>query len=96
MRKDSPERIRYRTQILVCAGKKCSGKSDPEATKKYFKERIKELGLKAEVRACTCSCLDYCDDAPNIAIQPEGTLYKEARDEKDWDAIFRKHVLREG
>jgi (2Fe-2S) ferredoxin len=88
------ERIRYRAQILVCTGKKCSAKSDPEAAKKYFKERIKDAGLKGEVRACTCSCLDYCDDAPNIVVQPEGTLYKGV-DEQDWEKIFRKHVLGE-
>ena len=85
------ERIRYRSQIFVCSGKACSKNSDPDAVKKYFKERIKDEGLKTEVRACTCSCLDYCDDGPNIVIYPEGTIYKGVR-EKDWPEIFNRHV----
>lgn len=87
----SSGKIRYRTHLFVCAGKKCAGRSDPEAAKKYFKERIKDDGLKAEVRAGTCSCLDYCDEGPNIVVYPEGTLYTGVQ-EKDWDAIYRKHV----
>jgi (2Fe-2S) ferredoxin len=87
------ERIRYRTQIFVCTGKSCSKNSDPDAAKKHFKERIKEAGLKAEVRACTCSCLDYCEEGPNNVVYPEGTLYSGVT-EKDWSEIFDKHVLK--
>lgn len=87
------ERIRYRAQFFVCGGKACSQKSDPDAAKKYFKQRIKEEGLKAEVRACTCSCLDYCDDGPNIVVYPEGTIYKGVTEEQ-WPEIFRKHGLK--
>ena len=83
--------IKYKTQLFICSGKACSKKSDPQATKQFFKEKIKELGLKAEVRACNCSCLDYCDEGPNIVVYPEGTLY-EGVQEKDWEVIFQKHV----
>jgi (2Fe-2S) ferredoxin len=85
------EKIRYKTQIFVCTGKACSKNSDPEAAKKFFKSHIKEADLKAEVRAGTCSCLDYCDDGPNIVIYPEGTLYKGVK-ESDWPEILEKHV----
>jgi pentatricopeptide repeat protein len=87
------EKIRYRTQLFICSGKSCSKNGDPESAKKYFKERLKEAGLKAEVRACTCSCLDYCDDGPNIVVYPEGTLLKGVK-EKDWDGIFDQFVLK--
>ena len=87
------ERIRYRAQIFVCTGKACSKNSDPDAAKKYFKERIKEEGLKDEVRACICKLLDYCDDAANMVVYPEGTIYKGVT-EKDWDEIFRKHLAK--
>jgi len=85
--------IRYRTQLFICSGKACSKNSDPEAAKKYFKEQIKDAGLKADVRACTCSCLDYCDEGPNIVIYPEGTVLTGVR-EKDWPSILEKHVLK--
>lgn len=86
------EGIRYRTHLFVCSGKSCSKNGNPEEAKKFFKERIKDLGLKAEVRACTCSCIDYCDDSPNILIYPEGTVYKTTQ-EKDWELILQRHVI---
>ena len=84
-------KIRYRSHLLVCTGKSCSKESDPEAAKKYFKERIKEAGLKEEVRSGTCSCLDYCDDAPNMVVYPEGTLLKGVTS-KDWAGIFDRYL----
>jgi (2Fe-2S) ferredoxin len=87
------EKIRYRAHILVCSGKSCSKAHDPDAAKKYLKGRVKEEGLQTEVRAGTCSCLDYCDDSPNVVVYPEGTLYKSVREE-DLEAIFRKHALK--
>lgn len=84
-------KIRYKTQFFICAGKTCAAAGHPEAAKKFFKEKIKEAGLKEEVRACTCSCLDYCDDGPNIVVYPEGTLYKGVY-EKDWQTILDKHL----
>lgn len=87
------EKLRYRSTLLICAGKSCSKLSDPEAAKRYFKERIREEGLKEEVRAVTCSCLDYCDDAPNVAVYPVGTVHKGVR-EQDWPELFRRHLAR--
>lgn len=83
--------IRYRTQIFVCNGKSCSKAGNPDEAKRFLKERIKELGLKAEARACTCSCIDYCDDSPNIVVYPEGALYRGVG-ESDWEAILQRHV----
>jgi NADP-reducing hydrogenase subunit HndC len=81
------EKLRYKKHLFICAGKSCSAKSDPDAAKKFFKEKIKEHGLKDKVRACTSSCLDYCDESPNIAIYPEATLLSHV-EEKDWKKIF--------
>lgn len=83
---------RYRQHLFICAGKSCSAKADPEQAKQFFKERIKECGLKNEVRACTSSCLDLCDNGPNFVIYPEGIWYSGVKTE-DWEEIFRKHLL---
>jgi NADH:ubiquinone oxidoreductase subunit E len=84
------ERIRYRAQLFVCSGKSCSEKSDPQAVKKFFKDKIKEAGLKDELRVCTCSCLDYCDDAPNMVLYPDGILLKEEQDLEKVFALLKK------
>jgi (2Fe-2S) ferredoxin len=85
-------KIRYRTQLFICSGKACSKESNPDEAKRFFKERIKDLGLKAEVRSCTCSCLDYCDDAPNMVVYPEGTILSKVK-EKDWEDILKEYIV---
>jgi NADP-reducing hydrogenase subunit HndC len=81
--------IRYRKQLFICSGKSCSERHDPEAAKKYFKQAIKDAGLKDEIRACTCSCLDYCDDGPNLVLYPEGKLFQEVKPE-NWPEILEE------
>ncbi|MGK5084778.1 (2Fe-2S) ferredoxin domain-containing protein [Bdellovibrionota bacterium FG-1] len=69
------EKIRYKTHYFVCNGKNCAEKGKPEEVKKFLKNEIYQLGLKDEMRACTCSCLNYCEQGPNIVVYPEGKLY---------------------
>ena len=83
---------RYRHHLFICQGKSCAAKSDPDRAKKFFKEKIKEHGLKHELRACTSSCLDLCDDGPNIVVYPEGTWYTHVEGERDWSEIFERLV----
>jgi (2Fe-2S) ferredoxin len=41
-----------------------------------LKEELGKRGLaKAEVRACTSSCLDVCWVGPTIAVEPDGFFY---------------------
>lgn len=41
-----------------------------------LKAALQERGLaKAEVRACTASCLDVCWAGPAIAVEPDGFFY---------------------
>lgn len=83
---------RYRTHLFICQGKSCSQKLDAEKAKQFFKEKIKEHGLKGQVRACTSSCLDLCDNAPNIVVYPEATWYSHVT-ETDLQKILEKHIL---
>jgi NADH:ubiquinone oxidoreductase subunit E len=80
-------KIRYRKQLFICSGKACSEKSDPQAAKQFFKDKIREHGLKHEVRACTCSCLDYCDEAPNMVLYPEGKIVTAST---DWEQMWKE------
>jgi NADP-reducing hydrogenase subunit HndC len=84
---------RYRAHLFICHGKSCSERGRPDEAKKYFKARIKEHGLKQEIRACTSSCLDLCDYGPNMVIYPEGTWYSGVK-ESDWQEIFESHLLK--
>lgn len=79
----------YRAHLFICQGKKCVAKSNPEEAKAFFKGKIKEQGLKDELRACLSSCLDRCEDAPNMVIYPEATWLSHVS-EKDWPAVFER------
>ena len=66
-------RFPYELQILVCVGKRCNGEGVGEAIREDLKAHNKELGNKGRVRVCSVSCLDLCDEGPNVVIWPEGT-----------------------
>lgn len=83
---------RYRQHLFICHGKSCTEKGVPEEAKKFFKQKIKEHGLKSEVRACSCSCLDLCDFSPNLVVYPEGVWYSGVQ-ASDWNEIFEEHLL---
>lgn len=86
---------RYQAHIFICHGKSCSEKSNPHKRKAILKERIKELGLKGQVRVCNSSCFDLCDLSPNIMVYPKGTWYSEVGDEDFnviMDEILKPHL----
>src|SRR4051812_26809975 len=87
------EKLPYIRHLFICSGKSCSKRGNPEEAKSFFKDRIKEHDLKAELRACTCSCLDHCDFGPNMVVYPEGVWYS-AVQPADWDEIFDSHLLK--
>ncbi len=69
--------------LFVCQNERPDGTSRPSCGKSGSPEVY--LALKAElvrrglaksvVRACTCSCLDMCDEGPVIGVQPENIFY---------------------
>lgn len=80
---------KFRKHLFICAGKSCSAKLNGQTAKDYFKQRINSDGLKGELRACTASCLDYCDAGPNIIVYPEGRWYSGVAPEQ-WPAIYEE------
>ena len=72
-------RYPFEKLFLVCVGKRCNdperGSERGERIQEELKAHNKEMGRKRTVRVCQVSCLDLCDDGPNIIVYPEGELH---------------------
>ena len=66
----------YRKHVLVCIGKRCNdeknGDDRGECLRAELKELNKKMGRKETVRVCGVTCLDLCDDGPNMVVWPDG------------------------
>ena len=79
--------------FLICTGKSCNdlalGEERGEIIRDELKDHNKKMGRKPTVRICAVSCLDLCDDGPNMVIQPGGELHSKlnrARSRAVYDA----------
>ena len=70
----------FKKLFLICTGARCNdekhGKDRGEEIRAELKDHNKKMGRKATVRICAVSCLDLCDDGPNMVIQPGGDLFQ--------------------
>lgn len=90
---------RYEKHIFICENKRpeddprgcCFDKGGVEL-KALFKKRIKELGLKTEVRANTAGCLDACEFGASVVIYPEQIWYGGVKIE-DVEEILQNHII---
>lgn len=87
----------YRLHLFVCEGKRCAARGS-EAIFEYMKSRVKELGLKGEVKVTRSGCMSVCKEteeegqySPVIVIYPEGTWYKSVS-LADCDEIIERHL----
>ncbi len=46
-----------------------------EKLRDAFKKEVERRGLKPQVRANACACLDQCEVGPTIVIYPQGVWY---------------------
>ena len=79
----------YEKHFLVCTGKSCNKDGDGDKIREHLKDLNKSLGRKKNVRVCAVSCLDLCDDAPNMLVWPEGEVFSHL-DTKDAIRVYRK------
>lgn len=90
---------RFNKHIFICENKRpddhprgsCAQKGSSEI-KEYFKNRLKELGLNAEIRANTAGCLDACEFGVSIVVYPEQIWYGSVTKE-DVEEIIQSHLI---
>ena len=90
---------RYEKHIFICENKRpeghprgcCADKGGSEL-KALFKKRIRELGLKSEVRANTSGCLDACEFGPSVVVYPEQIWYGGVTLD-DVEEIIQSHII---
>jgi (2Fe-2S) ferredoxin len=90
---------RYEKHIFICENKRlhddprgcCYDKGSSEIKVK-FKERIRQLGLKASVRVNTSGCLDACEFGPSIVVYPEQIWYGSVTID-DVEEIIQDHII---
>ena len=88
-------RYPFDKHFVICTGKRCNdsdhGQDRGEAIQQELKDLNKTRGRKGAVRVCSVSCLDLCDDGPNMIVWPEGTLYSHLTRESAREA-YEKEV----
>ena len=90
---------RFKKHIFVCENVRpkdnprgcCSEKGSKEL-RQLFKKRLKEIGLKADVRANAAGCLDACEYGITVLVYPEQTWYGGVT-ENDVEEIIQKHII---
>lgn len=90
---------RFEKHIFVCENVRpaddprgcCSDKGGKEL-RQQFKKRLKELGLKNEVRANSAGCLDACEYGATVVVYPDQIWYGGVT-EKDVGEIIQKHII---
>jgi (2Fe-2S) ferredoxin len=90
---------KYAHHLFICTNQREAGHPrgccDPEGAghlQKLFKDRVRDLGLKATVRANRSGCLDQCEHGPTVVVYPEGVWYGGVRPE-DVEEILQRHIL---
>ena len=83
----------YEKHFLVCTGSRCNdpknGRDRGEEIRAMLKSCNKEMGRKKSVRICGVSCLDLCDEGPNMVVWPEGEVHTKL-DRKQALRVYRE------
>ena len=90
----------YKYHIFVCMNQRpeghpkgCCSEKGSEVIREFFKEEIRRLGLKGQVRANAAGCLDACQYGPSVVVYPDGVWYRVGTlgDAKE---IIERHIKR--
>lgn len=89
----------YQKHILFCVNqrgndKPCCNNANAQASFKYFKKRLKDLGLKGKehCHVSSSSCLGRCSEGPIIVIYPDAVWYT-YNNSDDLEQIIHDHLI---
>ena len=85
--------------IFVCTNERppghprgCCKERGSEELVQLFKSKLKDAGLKGEIRAQKAGCLDTCEFGPTVVVYPEGVWYGPVK-ASDVDEIVQSHIV---
>jgi len=90
---------KFERHVFVCTNVREPGSARPSCTHDgkgelhgIFKDKVKDAGLKATVRANKAGCLDQCEHGPMVVVYPEAVWYGHVTP-ADVDEIVSEHLV---